>query len=372
MIALGASAVAPATPQANPALGVVEASIAATGGRTALLAIHSLELDLRVVTTRIDDSERAEGPYWIDVLDGHEWRDQDHGRFRAEYTSASAQWVVSTMRVDDGENVVDGTLWHGKWQWRAKPTSADRIALGPERLLLTAASAPDLKLLPKETLWHNQQTVVGFTWRGMPAKVFIDENLHLVSRLEVKRGSPFEPLDTMLGDATYRTDFSFYRPEGGLLFPRQWTTTRDGKPFSTTTVIGYKANSAPPSAGFSPPSDAAASLQSVLTKYSDRAIPKSGDGQSNVLSKIADNVWLIEGAWNVLVVQQPKGLIVIDCPQSGGYSEKIVAGIAAQFPHVPIIGIVTTTDSLWHIAGIRPYVASGVPIVAQLAGALEG
>ena len=357
--AVGIIAPAPVLP--SPARQIVENSIAAMGGRENLLALHRLTLDLRVVSKRIDDSERAEGPYWINVLDGREWRDEDGGRYRAEFTDASAQWTVSTARVDDGRILADGTLWQGKWQWGAKLSLGDRAAFSPERLLLTAATASDLKVLPEAKLWRTPQSVVGFTWHGMPVRLFIDQNLHLPSRLEVVRGNPLERVDTMLGDATYATDFSFYRPEGRILYPRQWTTSRDGHELTTTIVTRFEAN-AGADADFSIPVGAATDPTTLAMPFADRPIPVPQGNDPLVADK--PGVWMIAGSWNVLVVQQSDGLVVIECPQSGGYSQKIMALLAARFPGVPVKALITTTDSLWHIAGVRPYVAAGVPIYA--------
>jgi hypothetical protein len=340
----------------------VEASIVAMGGRNSLLSVHSAFLNLRMISYRIDDSERSEGPYWIDVLDGREWRDEDGSRVRAEMTNASAQWTVSTKRIDDGRLVAEGTLWQGRWQWSARRSIGDRVALSPERLLLTAASAPDLKSLPRETLWHVPQDVVGFTWRGMQVRLYMDRNLHLPSRLVVTRGNSFERLDAMLGDATYVTDLSFYKPVGGIRYPMQWTTMRDGRPFATTVVTRFEPN--PPSREqvYALPADAAIDLTTANIPYSARTIPVPADGDP--LRRIASDVWQIEGAWNVLVVRQADGLVVVECPQSGGYSEQVLTLLRARFPNTPIKALISTTDSLWHIAGVRPYVAEGIAIYA--------
>jgi transposase len=58
------------------------------------------------------------------------------------------------------------------------------------------------------------------------------------------------------------------------------------------------------------------------------------------------------------------GLVVIEAPQSGGYSTKIIDLLAHHFPKVPIKALVSTTDTTFHYAGVRTYAARGIPIYA--------
>lgn len=53
---------------------------------------------------------------------------------------------------------------------------------------------------------------------------------------------------------------------------------------------------------------------------------------------------------------------MIEAPISSGYSAKVIAEAAKRFPRVPIKAVVTTNNFWWHSAGIREYVARGVPV----------
>ncbi len=50
--------------------------------------------------------------------------------------------------------------------------------------------------------------------------------------------------------------------------------------------------------------------------------------------------------------------------RSPSNAKKVLALLASRFPGSPIKAVISTTDSLWHFAGIRPYVARGIPIYA--------
>src|ERR1044072_6249230 len=75
---------------ADDAQALVGEAMAAMGGRPQLEGLHALKLTLRTVAYRIDDSERATGPDWLNVRDGSAWRDEDHRLYRQEGTEGSA------------------------------------------------------------------------------------------------------------------------------------------------------------------------------------------------------------------------------------------------------------------------------------------
>jgi hypothetical protein len=352
----------PAVAQKN-ATQVIEASMNAMGGRSHLNGLHSLKLDLRTVAYRIDDSEQEDGAPWLNIDVATEWRDEDAGRSRVENDDASAQWVIAKMvKIDDGHALASASYRNGNWRWSAQPSFGERLALSPEHILFTAAAASDLKLEPDDTVNGEPQDVLSFTWKGFPTRLYVDKTLHLPTRVEQRRASPLDRASVMLGDVVWRTDFLFYKPEvGGLVYPHQWNLYRDGKAYSTTVVLKLEENPAAPASGYAVPTDANLDLQQSGTfAYADLPIPtpKSGDP----LQPLGDNVWEIAGAWNVLVVKQADGLVVIECPQSGAYSERVIALLSERFAGVRIKALVSTTDSLWHITGVRPYVARGTPI----------
>jgi hypothetical protein len=342
---------------------VIEASMKAMGGRSHLNGLHSMKLDLRTVAYRIDDSEQEDGAPWLNIDVASEWRDEDGGLSRVENDDASAQWVVAKMvKIDDGHALASAVSRNGSLRWSAQPSFGERLALSPERILFTAIAASDLRQEPDDVVNGEPQDVLSFTWKGFPTRLYVDKDLHLPTRIEQKRASPLDRSSVMLGDVVWRTDFLFYKPEvGGLVYPHQWNLYRDGRQVATTVVLKLEENPQAPAAGYTVPADANVDLQQAAAfNFADLPIPtpKSGD----LLQPLGDNVWEIAGAWNILVAKQSDGLVVIECPQSGAYSDRVIALLSDRFPGVRIKALVSTTDSLWHIAGVRPYVARGTPI----------
>lgn len=340
------------------ARGRLACAMNAMGGRTLLEGLHSLRLDVRRVSYRIDDSERAEGPYWLNIGVGTEWVDEDHRRSSTKLDDASAQWPLDVAEFNGGGVDTRGAMWTGKRTWFAAASRmVDDVALRPERLLLTAAAASDLHSLPDEILHGQTQHVLAFTRKGHPVRLYVDAVLQLPSRLEITGARKGSRSSVMLGDIVWRMDYLFYkRKPDGLVYPHQLNLSRNGKPYVTTVVTALVENAPPPPDGYAPPTDADPVRPFPRVPYGSEPIDP-GHMQS-----LGRHVWLIEGSWNVLVVHQPDGLVVVEAPESGAYSAHVLDLLDQRFPGVPVKAVVSTTDSTWHIAGIRTYVARGIPV----------
>jgi hypothetical protein len=78
--------------------------------------------------------------------------------------------------------------------------------------------------------------------------------------------------------------------------------------------------------------------------------------------EIAPGVVQIVGSWNSTIVRQDDGLVIIEAPISAGYSRRVIEEAGRRFPGVAVKGVITTTDFWWHVAGLREYIARGIPI----------
>jgi flavorubredoxin len=72
----------------------------------------------------------------------------------------------------------------------------------------------------------------------------------------------------------------------------------------------------------------------------------------------------LPGSWNVALIQQTDGIVILESPISSAYSAEVIAEARRRYPGQPIKGVITTSDSWPHIAGIRQYAAEGIPIYA--------
>jgi hypothetical protein len=108
---------------------VIDNAMTAMGGRELLTNLKSLQLDTHTVSYRLDDSERHDGPPWLDIIEGTEKRDEVGGRTRVDSTNRSAQWVVDWHLFEGDGIAVAGNKWHSAWLWNAKPILGAEAAM---------------------------------------------------------------------------------------------------------------------------------------------------------------------------------------------------------------------------------------------------
>ena len=77
---------------------------------------------------------------------------------------------------------------------------------------------------------------------------------------------------------------------------------------------------------------------------------------------LAPGVDLYQGSWNLTVVKQPDGLVLIEAPISPFFTKQALAKVRADNPGVPIKAVLSTSDSWPHFAGVRQAVAEKLPV----------
>lgn len=235
---------------------------------------------------------------------------------------------------------------------------ADRLARSPERILLEAADAGDLRWVDTVLVAGETHDVVRF---GEPAVEL------LVSRVTgLPRG--------WRSVRTYPDDIFVWAPWGdvetdvrwdawalgstGLRYPRRHATWRNETLHSTESLIGVEiVTSVHP--------------DSVPTPEDVRAQPPAGPGEG--IREVVPGVVFVPGPFNVMLVRQDEGVVVLEAPHSAEYSRLVLAEVARRFPDVPVTGVVVGSGAWPHVAGVREYVARGIPIYTapRNAGLLE-
>lgn len=342
-------------------VAVLRSAMDAMGGEPLLSALKSLSLDLRETQYRVDDSERAEAPFWTSYQQIAETRDLAAYRYRSETTTDNPQFQFHTVTVSDGKVVASGVTFNGRLSWRAKPDTHERLELAPENVLFAAAGSDDLHSLPDVSLHGVVHHDLRFTWRGFPVDLFVNADTHLPDRVVSLRTNPYDVAQHAWGDIRWSTDYLFWkRQPDGLVYPLQWDTSRNGEPMVTDSVIGLKENPGLDGVSFDIPAETQQQFEGGGKLPLDDQ-PFDGDKQ---LSPLGKGVWQITGNWNVLVVEQADGLVVVECPQATGYSVKVLDFLARRFPGRKVKALVSTTDSTWHYAGLRTYAARDLPVYA--------
>ena len=357
------SACAPAQARASNALEIVRAGLAAQGGESVLRAVRSIRWHATGYRNELEQSERPEGP-WIQEFDTVEQvEDLAQGRVRSvtaakvvPFPSFAAGFVAdrtAAVRLN-GNSPAPGNL---KLLMEAK----EALALSPERLLLTALDASDLHMLPRRVIQGVPQDVVRFTLDGAPATIFVNGYTHLPTAIDYSGPLARSGYWAFVGDVKMRTYLGYWwLARNGIRLPLERTIERNGLPDATVTIDHLEIDGRVDEGELTISKDLRQRFDASPSAGSLDAIPLGDPSQPPV--EIARGITLMPGRWNITFVRQEDGVVIIEAPISSGYSAKALDEVKRRYPGEPIKAVVTTSDSWPHIAGIREYVARGIPI----------
>ena len=359
-LALSVCATAQKTPApAGSAQDAVRAALSAMGGEDAIRGIHTLEIKSTMQRNALEQSERPEGPYIEEYRHITEWRDVAAHRWKQTYQAEFAFYKFdSTAIVADGavarkagEKIVAGSA--GDMEF-----AEDVFALGPERVLVTAMAAPDLSRSPDVILQSIAQQVVTFTWQNRPVKIWLNADTHLPTAVEWTRSYPGDTFWSPWGDITTRVYYSlWWLAPGDIRYPLQLDYVRNGLEERKITITDLQVNGPIADDVFAIPAEVKTAEQAHPPLLADDRPLAVQNAQ-----QVADGIVFIPGAWNVALVKQSDGIVVVEAPISSGYSAKVLAEAQKRFPGLPIKAAISTSDSWPHIGGVREYVARGIPV----------
>ena len=344
-----------AAPQAapGPARAVLLRAIEAVGGEAALTSIAALQIETIGHEYFIDQSERPEGPFVMRYVQTIERRDVAGGRSRIESQQRFQQapdWTPPGMAtIVDADAAAlqrgDRSLPAGR---QAFEDGRERIELAPERVLLVALNAPDLARAPDVTVHGVTQRVVSFGWRGRRARLLIDAGDDVPTALELTADDTFG----IWGLVTQTTYYSLWTlVPGGVRYPMQTDREWNGVGASSATIVKMQVNPAIDLAAFTIPNDAKKAFAALPSVYGIPALTLDTAKRTDV----APGVVQYGGSWNVGVVQQSDGLIIIEAPVGSRYSAQILDEVAARYPGVRVKAVLTTSDAWPHLGGVREY-----------------
>jgi glyoxylase-like metal-dependent hydrolase (beta-lactamase superfamily II) len=346
----------------TPAAARIDQAIAAMGGEARLRSLKSLTLETVGHGWALEQSERPEGP-WLGIYQQRtEVRDHANGRQWLE--SQRRDWnfpkwsPASVVVVAGGVSArTNGQRWAGGAPFDVSGWEETQ-ALAPERLLLTAKAATDLAALPDATMQRVQQHVLGFSWKALRLKLFLNAWTHLPTALEITRNDRLD----IWGDVVERRSYSFWTLEaGGLMFPRQTTTEWNDLPYADETVMSLALDAALDEAKFAIPDEAKAQFAQLASRPSGMS---SLTLDASRAIDLAAGITQFPSGFNVNVVAQPDGLVIVEATSGSKFSAEVMAEAQKRYPGKPIKAVVTTSDAWPHVGGIREYVAKGVPIYA--------
>jgi hypothetical protein len=352
---------------AADAKAVLKQALEAQGGEQKLRAIRTISWEAVGYRNELEESERPEGPYVTEFDTASEVHDWAGHRYRSS-VEASVYPVFRFTTI----NVADATASMrevGGAKTAGTPDQLrlirERMALSPERLLVTALDAPDVHAEADRTLQSVPQQVIVFTLDGAPVRIFLNAYTHLPTAMDYSGPLARSGYFSFLGDNTMRTWYSmWWLAKGGIHLPMQWNTEggvkAERQQDQMYVIRKLEIDGALDEAKLEIPAD-------VRAKFNPNAPPRDLDKiplNTSAAKEIAPGIVFIPGSWNATLVKQEDGVVILEAPISPGYTAQVIAEARRRFPGVPVKGVITTSDSWPHLAGVREAVAEGIPVYA--------
>lgn len=342
---------------------LLQQALDAQGGEPLLRTVQSIAWRASGYRNALEQSERPEGPYiteFSELAEEHDlarqrsWRQVDT---RIAPLPPGSSTVVMADQV--GMALRNGAASAASAAQVQQET--ERLALSPERLLLSALAAPDLRREADTVLHGVPHQVLGFHLDGAPVRILLNAHTHLPSAVDYAGPLARAGYAALLGDAVQRTLYSFWQLDtSGLRFPMQWNLQLNGLDDRVWMLRELRINQPPDEQRLAIP----ATVRDQFAKAAGAAAGSVDMPLGQPTPELVPGVTLIEGAWNVSIVLQDEGVLIIEAPISSAYSAKVIAEARRRYPGKPIVGMVTTSDSWPHLAGVREYVAQGIPVYA--------
>jgi hypothetical protein len=343
----------------------VRAALAAQGGEEKLRALKNITFDAVGYRNMIEQSERPEGPYVTEFDHISEIHDQAQHRFYRKLVGEVPPFPGPTDILVLSNGIPMRALGPNKIAGSSSSAAEadEMLALSPEHLLLTALDSGDLTRGADMQMQSVSQHVLTFHYHGSPVVIFLNADTMLPTAVEFSGAVAHNGFWNYLGDVTMRTYYDFWwLAKDGIHLPLQWNIERNGLPDRMLMISNLKIDGTLDESTFAIP-------ETVSAQVSANA--NSGDLEQLRLglpnqpaTEVVPGMTFIPGRWNVTLVKQDDGVVILEAPISSGYSAKVMQEAKRRYPELPIKAVITTSDAWPHLAGIREYVAAGIPIYA--------
>lgn len=321
----------------STAQDLVERGIQAMGGRERLASIRQVKIRYAGHDYMPEQSERPTGPFLV------------------SYNRGERAYDFETPN-ESGSETLSGLVYGPKEMTRkiapapkATYPILRRLALGPEKVLLTASASRDLQL-GKEVVYQGApHATLTFRWGGVPVELLLNRRTGMPTAVTTVR--PLEGFWSVWGDVRQRTTWGAWQlAKGGFLEPSQITTEVDGILTSDHTILEVEvAAGSPPVALPNPP----VAVAPQTARYVERYVP----------AEVVPGVVQYRGPFNTTVVDQGDGLVVIEPVLDSWFAAAFIDSLAKTFPGKRVKAVIATDDAWPHFAGLRTFAARGATLV---------
>ena len=335
----------------------LDLALIAMGGRNKLAAISNVQLDV-IGHTALTEQSYRQAPFITSYERDQLTVDFDKGRL---LNHSHGVWPEADPHQAESDLTLVATTQACVYRAKAadspcSPSDLDdthaMLALGPERLLLTAAVATDLNYASGEWLRSTAHSVLEFNWNGQPLRVLINPFNHLPDAVE--RTATFQDFWFAWGDVEQRIYYDNWKLLHGVVLPTNRIEQRNGVWWQSMQILDASFNTKLDDKAFAMGATVAAKV--AQSKGWNR------DFSDQHRVDLAPGIELYRGSWNATLIRQDDGVLVLEAPISPHYVQGVLAKARSAFPGVPVKGVLSSSDSWPHMAGVREAVADGLPV----------
>jgi hypothetical protein len=274
---------------------------------------------------------------------------------------ASVTWPESDMNQPDHNATLIARPDGGGYQGKSGDSpcglgdlerAREQLALGPQSVLLTAATATDLRFAAPETLRGSAHAVLAFTWQKIPVRLALNSFNHLPDAVETTQ--QFHDFWYFWGDVEQRVYFDDFKLVHGVVYPTNVITERNGILWSSEQAQNVEFNV--------PIEDKDFSIDAKVAKASAGQSGWNHAFHPKTDTVLAPGIDLFPGSWNSTIVEEPDGIVILEAPISGLYTQGVIDEARKRYPGLPIKAVLSTSDSWPHTGGVRAAVAAGLPV----------
>jgi hypothetical protein len=363
LLSLLAIASASASPVEHPgcanlsARQCVDLALAAMGGRDRLEQLKSVRLKTTGHTLLMEQSYRQD-PFIASYERTETTLDLTGQRV---LTSLTETWpeadpkqfdLQTTSVVGPDGGVTRGKDADGPCGLSQLDTARQELALGPERLLLHASAAGDLRYEAPETLRSTAHAVVTFTWQKIPVRILLNSFNHLPDAVETTQ--QFHDFWYFWGDVRQRIYFDNWKFSQNIVYPTNLVEERNGTLWRSTQILDLEFNVAIDEKLFA--------MDANMAKRSATSPGWKRPFRADKPATLAQGIDMFPGAWNSTIVKQSDGIVILEAPIAEIYMQGVVAEARKRYPGVPVKAVLSTSDSWPHTGGVRFAVAEKLPV----------
>jgi hypothetical protein len=278
----------------------------------------------------------------------------DYGKSRwleeAVESDFSGDYIVRITAVGEDKGFETLTYREEKSYYRAfsvpdlSSLRVRRFRRYPEGVLQMAWERPETLewVGVGEELGRTQQVISFADSTGTRVLLYFDEKTNLLTKSETLRAH------AIAGDSSSEVIYDDYRAVGNLKLPFHIIDRVAGVPTEELRVSSIELDATLPEERFRPPQD-------FVALEADLAEP--------IVEKLGEGLYLIRWTYNVVFAVFRDHVVVFEGPAGSRYAETCLELIRQTVPEKPIRYVVASHFHFDHIAGLRPYVAAGIPIL---------